>query len=332
MALEVSRAERILVTAEGPNITRMSGGNSSVSRVVDGQDVYAVKNYAGRSDGFSRQQREWEALEFLRHAMPNLAPVPLWRSPNRPLSIFGWLPGEKPLLQDEAVRAMADILYSLKYAYGSAPKNSRLLPAVDAANELTDLAEQITGRLNSLAAINDRALLEISDSVERRLLQLVERIARKNRGTSPLLTLSPSDFGPHNMIYAGEDSTYRIIDLEFFGVDDVHKLIGDTILHPQNSWTPGTLQLFLDEMEKYFQFSWERLSDFLPFLSLKWAVIVAGRLSREPFSEVVERRRADLADLALFYTNLTHAGSSESVFERIVERSRQINNLIRGEE
>jgi hypothetical protein len=95
----------------------------------------------------------------------------------------------------------------------------------------------------------------------------------------PIRILSPSDFGQHNVI-PGSDGM-RIIDLEFFGWDDAHKLVADTILHPMNSWRDAERSTFIELTRDLYGLDPQRLHSVLNFCALKWATIIVGRAGRQ---------------------------------------------------
>lgn len=320
MALDPISVEAILRESQAPTAQVEAGGNSSVARVTVDGNVYAVKDYSHRSDGFSRQQREWEALTFLSDACPDLAPSPIWCSHDQPLAIHSWIAGSKPKWRSETVSAMADILTTLKDSFGRLPKDHGIPMAIDAVTHVSDLANQVSKRITAFEEIDNPGLRHLSRHIEARLQSLAPHLTERGPDRGVHVTLSPSDFGPHNMIHSFDEGAYRIIDLEFFGIDDVHKLIGDTVLHPQIFWTPPLLDQFLDDMRKVFNFNWDRLSEFLPFLSLKWAAIVSSRLARLGRSSEIDDSGNELSDLAFFYLDIAQVGDADGVLSRIVER------------
>ena len=320
MVLDPFVVEAILRASKSPTAEVKAGGNSSVTRVTFGDNVYAVKDYSHRSDGVSRKRREWEALTLLSAACPDLAPSPIWCSHDRPLAIHSWIVGSRPAWRSETVTAMAEILDNLKNSSSQISKGYNIPKATDAVTHSSDLARQVLERLTALNKVDDPEVREISRHIEAALENLTSNLAARSAGQKPQLTLSPSDFGPHNMIHSVDERRYRIIDLEFFGIDDVHKLIGDTILHPQIFWTPQLLKQFLDEMARVFDFSWDRLSEFLSFLALKWAVIVSSRLVRLGQSLEIDDSSNQLSDLVFFYSNIAQLKDADDVLSRIVER------------
>lgn len=320
MTLDSDILDMILSKLRNPSTRRELGGNSAVARVAIAGVTYAVKEYSQRSDAFLRQQREWRALNFLSDASPGLAPTPLWCSEDQPLLIYSWVTGSKPKWHSETVSAMVQILDVLRRTHDQLPEDHNLPLAVDSVNDVGDLSQQVSNRLIALKNSNIPDLRRICEYIGVQLEVLYSAQNQTGRRHEPQLTLSPSDFGPHNMIHDAAESRYRMIDLEFFGIDDVHKLLGDTILHPQIPWKSSLLERFLQESSEIFGFSSERLNGFLPFLSLKWATIVAGRIARSGDSSPNIQWSSDLVDLALFYSDLSQLDEAEEIFSRIVDR------------
>ena len=280
-------AARIL-SAMDPASSASRGGNSRVVRVEHAGAVYAVKDYSARSDGRARLEREWLALHFLSAHIPDLVSSPVWRSRFEPTAIHAWLPGRPPALDPSSVDAMVlriDDLHRLRTVAAAAD----LPPAVDAVRDAHDLVGQIRARCTMLAGhAAEQVDLGVREILEALVAMLV-REASGGAGSGPgakewagdsVLTLSPSDLGPHNLLKDPSGSPYRIIDLEFFGVDDAHKLVGDTILHPQNVWDLALLERFLSGANDVFGLRDARLAEMLPLLALKWSTIVLARLAR----------------------------------------------------
>ena len=96
-------------------------------------------------------------------------------------------------------------------------------------------------------------------------------------------------------------------------------------MHPQILWTPPLLQQFLNDMMKIFDFRWDRLSELLPFLSLKWAAIVSSRLARLDQSSQIDDSSNDLSDLAFFYSDIAQVRDVDGVLSRIVARGPKLD-------
>lgn len=281
------RATEILNEAQ-TSASSSEGGNSRVVRVELGGEIYAVKDYSGRIDGRSRLDREWLALDYLAPLLPGLVARPVWRHASATTAIHSWLPGHRPQLDGRSVDALLERAADLHGLRMHEPA-ADLPPAVDAIRDGSDLLGQVRARCATLAT---HAVGVVRSGAQEVLgtMDLLLRDAPPDGGAGrantvgstagPVLTLSPSDLGPHNLLQDPAGTPYRIIDLEFFGVDDAHKLIGDTILHPQNHWDAELLQQFLVGAGKVFAFSEARLAGLVPLLALKWSTIVLARIAR----------------------------------------------------
>ena len=239
-----------------------------------------MKDYSGRVDGFSRRNREWEALGFLARKHPTLAPEPVWRSSESPVAIHSWIDGTRPEMGDTTLQGMSAILGDLHLSYLGLGDSNRPPLAVDGIGDGSGLREQISRRITLLENSSGAELRGVIRDITFRLKGLPEIKALRSAASSLSPTLSVSDFGPHNMLFEPKEKVFRIVDLEFFGLDDAHKLVGDTMLHPQIMWNTSLLGKFLKEALAIYDLDLGRLRDLLPFLSLKWATIVAGKIAR----------------------------------------------------
>ncbi len=316
--LKQSLAEEILASAKDPKKITRAGGNSTVTRVSLGSTNYAVKNYSARADGLERLAREWWALEFLHAEKPGLSPKPLWRSDKDYVSIHSWCQGEKPNLNRHTVDGMLGILDSLLVSFRTQPTHGELPSAVDSIHEGIDLAAQIESRLRKLGRQDCLVPSKVQSHIRINLLSLTERLKGSTREDPRAMTFSPSDFGPHNLLFDRRVGSLILLDLEFFGVDDPYKLIGDAVLHPQTIWTEGLLTQFLEGSQTIFALDLNRLAQTLPLLSLKWATIIAGRLSRTSFGNQAERD--SLLEAVEFYTQISMEPNLDDFIMRIVSR------------
>jgi len=94
-------------------------------------------------------------------------------------------------------------------------------------------------------------------------------------------TLSPSDFGFHNMIKCN-DGTITFLDFEYFGWDDPVKLVSDFLYHPAMTltteqkiiWIRGAYLIYGAKMI-------ERLKIFHPLYGLIWCLILLNDFRRD---------------------------------------------------
>lgn len=321
--LSDEQAGEILNAAHGA-ATWSRGGNSRVVRVEFGDRFFAVKDYSDRSDGRSRLEREWLALSFLSPLLPDLLARPIWRPASGTTAIHSWLPGHRPGLDANSVKAVLRRLGDL-HGLRSVPGAIHLPPAIDSVGELSDLVVQIRARCAIFAASDIIPIRRKSREILLCLDRLLETPLRSGGSgcgydgpgctSGRIQTLSQSDVGPHNLLRDPTGAPYRIVDLEFFGLDDAHKLVGDTILHPQTRWTSDLLEQFRQGVRDCFDLQETRLAGLLPLLSLKWATIVLARYARDiratPATQVQGGADGPSADLFLHFLAVARARHHE---------------------
>lgn len=260
----------VLIRLADNSTFQVSGGNSSVSMVQWGDTKLAVKRFGERPDVEDRIRREWSALRFFAEVDPTLAPKPFGININFRLVAQSWVDGyESP--NSGRASLMLNCLERLKRA--SEHRLAHTLPgAADAINCPRDLKIQISHRCTSLAqepyVKNDSyellALVSLSDS------SIDENVFQR--------TVSPSDFGPHNMLHAPDG--IRLVDFEFFGLDDPHKLVAETLIHPMISWD-GDEGDFVSGAIDLYALDQDRLARIATLARAKWATIILSRAVRE---------------------------------------------------
>jgi hypothetical protein len=172
--------------------------------------------------------------------------------------------------------------------------------AVDGVLEPHEIGDQVARRCEILRLRLPRRFLFWVDSIANLNARLAENAQRGCiPSDSPALITSPSDFGPHNLLKTAGGDAYRVVDLEFFGLDEAHKLVGDTLLHPQNQWSDLTLQPFFSSAAYELGLHSGRLEAFLPLLSLKWATIVLAKMGGVGFRPGVRPDERNAGTLGL---------------------------------
>jgi hypothetical protein len=304
-------AEKVLELSQAAD-AHLQGGNSDVRRVVLEGRQYAVKDYSGRENGRQRRDWEWKSLMFLKSLKTEYFASPLWRDTDSPITIFTWLSGHRPDLDHHSVAGMLGLLEFFQQILGSA-KEANIPMAVDGVRQPYEIGNQIAHRCKLLRSALPGDLVSWVDPIAARAQHLAgEDFARPNLTDEPALMTSPSDFGPHNLLRISGGDAYRVIDLEFFGIDEAHKLIGDTLLHPQNKWSELTLHPFLSAATSRLRLDSGRLAVFLPWLSLKWATIVLARMGGVGFRQDSSRGDCEAGALRLkWYIEFADVGDME---------------------
>jgi hypothetical protein len=253
---------------------KINGGNSFVKRVSYGSAEYCVKDYSQRSDSDARLTREFSALSYLEKFESRTFAKPIGYSLHDSLAVYSWLKGSKPELNKFTVDLMLSIIKELKNISSSSNPltfdNAKDFIYVD-----LDVKTQIASRYNYFVSGTTRIptfLMKDLESSKKKLLQ------NDTLCGGAVVTLSVSDFGPHNLLWDDLNQELHCVDLEFFGWDDCHKLLIDTLLHPQISWNAELVTFFFEKFHGLFNLEFDRLLKMWQFLSFKWALIMLNRL------------------------------------------------------
>lgn len=251
------------------------GGNSTITRVEWSGYEVAVKDYSARTDGALRLSREYDAVNFLEQSGLSQFPRPLGWSPDTAHGLYTWVEGVRPSMDAGVVDVMLETLADIDAAK-MRPEAAGLRQAADAAYYPQQLVEQVRRRLESLVASPEPQIRDFALHVEWPDLG----DGRTGLAGSPVPTLSPSDFGLHNMLMERDSGVIVTLDLEFFGWDDAHKLVCDTVLHPMAQFTPELEERLIQGSSALWPLSPVRLALYARLLALKWSVIVCARAER----------------------------------------------------
>jgi len=99
------------------------------------------------------------------------------------------------------------------------------------------------------------------------------------------MTLSPSDFGFHNIL-SSKDDGLKFIDFEYFGWDDPVKLISDFSHHAAMNLTNTMEQLWFQGVKDiYGDFILSRLKASWPLYGLNWCLIILNEFKSDVWSK-----------------------------------------------
>jgi hypothetical protein len=277
VSVMLSDAEVLEITVMAQLSTSIRvGGNSTVAKVEFGDQVYAVKDYSARTDGRQRLKQEFSALEVLHPELPERFAEPLGIGSDEVSAVHSWIEGVQPSLNEETVSHMLDIGNELHHL-SKRVQLGQVNPATDQVLNSNDIRNQLMSRFKLLAATPG----PISDFVKSQIEPLIPELCNDHREVGKATpTLSPSDFGAHNLLWDEQSRQMRCIDLEFFGWDDAHKLTCDSLLHPLAYWTDDCARDFLMGSVETYQLNEDRLQWLWPLLNLKWTAITLSRAER----------------------------------------------------
>ena len=254
------------------------GGNSTVTRLEWRGRQVAVKDYSARTDSWARLSREWEGLRLLWSLGLGFVPEPLGVDFDAQVGVQEWLPGKNPSMDAATVATMATIMRHLHEGSARLQVDTSCQAAADAIEDVADIREQILRRVSQLRLVDASGMDDLLNHIMAEV-HAVESCTAEAGQRIP--TLSPSDFGPHNLLHDAARDAWNLIDLEFFGWDDAHKLVCDTLLHPLVAWDNGMLGDFVEITARMYRLDSKRMTAMFPWCCLKWATIVAGRAARQ---------------------------------------------------
>ena len=234
-------------------------------------------------DDRDRLGHEFDGLHFLKvSGIGRALPATLAVDRAARCALYEWIDGIAVTQHDSAdVDAGLELMAQLHRAR-AAPGAAALAPATEAVLHVSDLVDQIEGRLTRLAAAA-AAEPDLAAFLDRDLRpQIDRRLARLtgwdvHRMLDPAhRTLSPSDFGFHNALRR-TDRSLTFIDFEYFGWDDPVKLTADFLWHPamqlseveRARFVTGARALYRDDPA----FS-ERLAVCFPLYGIRWTLII----------------------------------------------------------
>ena len=253
------------------------GGNSSVFKghLPDGTAL-AIKEYKGGKQRIERMlSREEKAINFLRGYGMRDIPEILEVRTDLGLIVYRWIEGNAPLANHEAMSA----IIKMNCALADIHKNGGIFDnAIDAVFSVSEISNQILTRIQQFHASYPTTRIRVlCDQLNERLRSCISSKSQNFEFTQH--TLSVSDLGTHNII--SSESVYNFIDFEFFGLDSIHKLVGDFLLHPRNEFKETEMLRFMESISKISNWDSIELNKVMPLLTLKWAVIAYGRTFRE---------------------------------------------------
>ena len=267
-----------------------AGRNSQVFRVdcESGKTLLAKFYLQPTADGRSRLKQEWSALKFMTGNGITNVPRPLGFDEPMQGALFSFVHGER--VTESSVRDIGEILAFLAQLKDLSAQETamEIYPAAEACFSPAQLVENIKGRLEMLQALpaEDDLYLQLHSFLDNKFSVAFEKRTNKAKQifsaglwTEPLArqyrTLSPSDFGFHNILKT--ESEFTFVDFEYFGWDDPVKATADFLLHPAMDLSERQIQIFSHGMTEIFASDKNfipRFKIYLPLLCLKWCMII----------------------------------------------------------
>jgi thiamine kinase-like enzyme len=269
-----------------------SGANSRIYQVRCGRLYFALKFYRSESKSLlSRMEMEFLALKlFENHRIPSTPRIISIDQENN-CSLLEWIDGAPiqkfGFSEIETAIQFLNVLHGLRNE-----KEAHTIPlGTESCLSGSELILQLNARLKLLriAAKDNEKLFEI---LEKQYAPAIEEISHWAKSTYDkngfsfsndldrhYQTLSPVDFGFHNMLRKKNDQVV-FIDFEYFGWADPVHLLSDTLLHPGMTLTDDLKQHFYQQMLKLYQadhFFKQRLNTLYPLFGLRWCAIMMNQ-------------------------------------------------------
>ena len=278
-------------------------GNSRVHRIItDDGTTFALKSYPDRLlDPRNRIEGEFNACSYLEHT--GLVPKAIGLDLDLNMAIYEWIEG-KPVNRIEHKHIVGALSFIKLLWNNSQDLESSHFPlASEACLSVEEILSQIKSRYLNLKK-SSKHFENLKDFLETIFVpvwdtsidwvgnhfpfeKINKEISKEER------TLSPSDFGFHNILMRN-DGSLCFIDLEYFGFDDPAKLIADFIWSPGNSlsisqkkfWVKESLNIFgnTDKLKARLIASW-------PIYGLRWSLIILNEFLQEGWKKRVHAKQ-----------------------------------------
>jgi hypothetical protein len=320
--LEPAAAEAIrrLSGSTASGLTRLGGGRNSqvylVSAAGGGRQVAKVY-FRPPDDVRDRLGVEVQALTFFASHGVDDVPSLLGHDSAAGVVLLEYIEGE-PLEAGHVTVDHADALAAFagrlqELARGAA--NAAIGPASDACFSQDDLVRTIERRVDRLTyAVGETPQgLALRAFLDTQFAPAFERHRQPSPSGAALprtqWTLSPSDFGFHNVIRR-PDGRIAFVDFEYFGWDDPAKMTADVLLHPGTTLRNALSARLSERLRATFApipcFG-ERLAAMLPLCALNWALILLNE-----FVPAHARRRAFAGDVDVAATRARQLARAEA--------------------
>lgn len=261
----------------------VGGRNNRIYCVETGNGLQLALKHYPRSHGDPRDRldTEFRALSFLSQRGVVTVPQPVGRDDEAAVALYEWIDGQRPDATPEAIDHMAEFCRCL-HGLREFARTEGLPDAAEACTAGAEILRQIRRRLDRLLAVEGEP--DLHCFLKEEVRPVLDVTAADSEELSPeLRTLSPSDFGLHNMLMRGDRPVF--VDFEYFGWDDPVKLVCDVAWHPGMELSPPLASRFISRVWPVYQDgdpSFEaRLRSHFPLYGLRWVMILLNEFLPE---------------------------------------------------
>ena len=248
----------------GTIIETKTGGNSTVHKyLLNSGEEFAVKIYGDHVSKQDKLREAWVYQNWIdKGQICNFISI----SADRKMLVTEWYKdrtNRSNTLKMEAILSFIESGIALHKRIGE----HCFFYAKDMIRGLSDLVEQIYSRLSLLENQVDPRF-ELAHLMKSIHELSVEFLVHGRDIEIPSIGLLPSqsDIGFHNVLIGPNE--FKIIDFEYFGLDNPYKLVGDFLLHPKNSIDVALMDTFMDYSKTTLKIQERALKSLIPFLAL----------------------------------------------------------------
>lgn len=307
------------IEAADYELTPLTGGaNNRVYRLDAGNATYLLKEYFQHpQDLRDRVTAEFLFSEFAWKNGVRSLPKPFAYVKNDTVKsgLYEYIDGRKLKvgeIDEKRVKEALDFFLQINSMRSNA--ESSKLPAASEAcfsiREHLDCVEKRISRLSKIQ-INSDIDFEADKFIKNNLLPewlacrdfIIESCKSKNIEISSMIApacrcISPSDFGFHNALLAG-DGLLRFIDFEYAGWDDPVKTCCDFFCQPQLPVNPDNIKWFTggvaNAFPEYHSLT-EKVSILFPLYQIKWCCIMLNEFLPVSASRRVFAEKEDISE------------------------------------
>jgi thiamine kinase-like enzyme len=289
-------AESVIEKGSVENVIQLKGrGNSPVYKVLTFDSPMFLKIYPQESK-HNRISSEYDSVKILTKLGMSGIQRPIACSKELGVAVYKWIDVDNSYTFD--ICTVESSLNFLRKLHGSRDNHmfDDFSMASDACTSIYDIEKQIKRRLSQLneataefESLNIFLNNEFNPLFDEIILWSKSHFSidgdyYKSIGKQEM-TLSPSDFGFHNIL-SSKDDGLKFIDFEYFGRDDPVKLISDFSHHAAMNLTSTMEQLWFQGVKDIYGSSiLSRLKVSWPLHGLNWCLIILNEFKSDVWSK-----------------------------------------------
>ncbi len=289
-------AESVIEKGSVENVIQLKGrGNSPVYKVLTFDSPMFLKIYPQESK-HNRISSEYDSVKILTKLGMSGIQRPIACSKELGVAVYKWIDVDNSYTFD--ICTVESSLNFLRKLHGSRDNHmfDDFSMASDACTSIYDIEKQIKRRLSQLneataefESLNIFLNNEFNPLFDEIILWSKSHFSidgdyYKSIGKQEM-TLSPSDFGFHNIL-SSKDDGLKFIDFEYFGRDDPVKLISDFSHHAamnltstmEKLWFQGVKDIYGSSILSRLKISW-------PLHGLNWCLIILNEFKSDVWSK-----------------------------------------------